>query len=166
MIGINSAINWMADSVIGTVLERQRDVVLVTGGASGLGKEVVRELKVRKLPKVVVFDLHVPSGDDKISGVHYYSCDVSDVAQIQRLAATIIEEVGVVTVIVNNAGITAGKPMLELSFKEIEKIIAVNLTSSFYINKTFLPNMILLKRGYIVTVASVLGYLAPARLSE
>lgn len=165
IVATNWAIGAMSDILIGTVLERHRDVVLITGGCSGLGRAIVHEMKFHKMPKVIVFDLHVPSENEKIPGVHYYACDVSDVERIQELAQIIKAEIGVVTVVINNAGIASGKSMLELSFREIEKIIAVNLTSSFYINKTFLPNMILLKRGYIVTVASVLGYMTPARLT-
>lgn len=166
IVRANWAINFMADSVIGTVLERHSDVVLVTGGCSGLGREIVRDLKRCKHPKVVVFDLHIPPDEERFPEVHYYSCDVSDVSCIQALAAIVKREVGIVTVVINNAGITSGKTLMELSFGEIEKIIAVNLTSNFYINKTFLPDMVLLQRGYIVTVSSVLGYMTPARLSE
>ena len=43
--------------------------------------------------------------------------------------------------------------------------MAVNLLSSFYTIKTFLPDMLNIKRGYIVTIASTLGYMSPARLS-
>jgi NAD(P)-dependent dehydrogenase (short-subunit alcohol dehydrogenase family) len=166
IVKANWVFNGFGDAVFGTVLEKHRDIVLVTGGCSGLGHEIVREFKVRSLPKVIVFDLHIPKEEDKIPGVSYYACDVSDLKRIQELAEEIKKDFGIVTVVINNAGITSSKTLLDLSFQEIETIIAVNLTSSFYINKVFLPNMILLKRGYIVTIASVLGYMSPARLSE
>ena len=69
------------------------------------------------------------------------------------------------TILINNAGITTGKTLLDLSYDEIERTIQINLMSSFYTIKTFLPDMLLMQRGYIVTIASVLGYMSPARLS-
>lgn len=151
---------------VGMLFDPEKDIVLVTGGSSGLGKELVL-LFHNAGAKVVVFDLNVPKveSEDYIEGVFYYQCDVSDCQQVRDRAADILETVGIVTILINNAGITTGDTILNLSFELIEKTMAVNLLSSFYTIKTFLPNMLKIKRGYVVTVASTLGYMSPARLS-
>lgn len=166
IVHANWLISYLSDSLIGVVLERHRDVVLVTGGGSGLGKEIVKEFQKRRIQRLVVFDINIPNDDQKLEDVYYYKCDVSDKKQVMELSERVKNEVGIVTILVNNAGITSGKSLIDLSFEEIEKIIQVNLMSSFYLDKAFLPDMLILKRGYIITVASVLGYMSPANLSK
>jgi short-subunit dehydrogenase len=101
----------------------------------------------------------------QFQGVHYYECDVSDHEQIAGAQERIKAEVGVVTCIINNAGIMIGKPLIDMTFDEIDRLIKINLLSNFYINKIFLPDMTALERGYIVTISSVLGYMSPANLT-
>lgn len=152
--------------VVGMVFDANKDIVLVTGGSSGLGMEIVSAFHI-KGAKVVVFDIDIPDSgtDNYVEGVHYYQCDVSDCQQVREKAAEVVKDVGIVSILINNAGMTTGDSILNLSFERIEKTMAVNLLSSFYTIKTFLPDMLEQKRGYIVTIASTLGYMSPARLS-
>ncbi|KAK6458384.1 uncharacterized protein RJT20DRAFT_31327 [Scheffersomyces xylosifermentans] len=161
---INKQIRRISNALVGIYFEPQIDVVLITGGSAGLGKELVKKFASTRA-KVVVLDVYQPIADDLIAGVNYYKCDVSDRKQVLTTQAQIKKEIGIVTVLINNAGITTGKTLVDLSYKEIEKTIQINLMSSFYTIKAFLPDMLQLQRGYIVTIASVLGYMSPARLS-
>lgn len=153
-------------AVVGMTLDGGRDVVLITGGSGGLGRELAIQF-YQTGARVVVFDVVIPPPDSPqyVEGVHYYVCDVSDRDSIGQNAVLVEKEVGSVTILVNNAGITTGKTLLQLTYAQIEKTMAVNLLSSFYTIKTFLPNMLANRRGYVVTVASTLGYMSPARLS-
>lgn len=162
----NRAYLDLSNLLIGIVFDPKRDIVLVTGGASGLGKEITM-LFHRTGAKVVVFDINLPdiSGPDYVPDVHYFVCDVSNKDQIREQAKVVSEIIGTVTILINNAGITNGDTLLQLSFEQIEKAVQVNLLSSFYTIKTFLPKMLNIKRGYIITIASTLGYMSPARLS-
>ncbi|KAH3683057.1 hypothetical protein WICPIJ_005966 [Wickerhamomyces pijperi] len=164
----NEFVTSTTDMIIGTVAERHLDVILITGGCSGLGLEIVKEFTRRDYPKIVVFDIKIPDSDDDssyIPGVHYYQCDVSNFERIQELQGAVRRDVGIVTILINNAGITIAKPFLEMTVPEINKVVSVNLLSNFYMNKAFLPDMVDMKRGYIITVASVLGYMSPSSLS-
>lgn len=161
---LNKQYRNISNAIIGNYFEPHRDIVLVTGGSNGLGKEIVQRL-VSKKARVVVLDVTVPVKEEQLENVSYYKCDVSDRRQILQCQKKIKEEVGVVTILINNAGITTGKTLLDLSYDEIERTIQINLMSSFYTIKTFLPDMLHMQRGYIVTIASVLGYMSPARLS-
>ncbi|VEU21878.1 DEKNAAC102854 [Brettanomyces naardenensis] len=155
-----------SDLVVGVLFDPLRDIVLITGGGSGLGKELASKFRSKKAT-VVVFDIKPPEEGtpDFVQGVTYVNCDVSDREAVLEKAEWVKQNVGVVTMLINNAGITMGKSLLELSFDEIETSLQVNLLSSFYTIKAFLPEMLNVKRGYIITVASTLGYLSPARLS-
>ncbi|KAG7826539.1 hypothetical protein KL909_000591 [Ogataea angusta] len=161
---LNRRLRELSELLIGATFDPYRDIVLVTGGCGGLGKELVLVFTRAHAP-VVVFDVNLPEPEDRVPGVHYYVCDVSDRKDVLLKSAQVAEEVGTITILINNAGITTGKTVLDLSFEEIEKTIEVNLLSSFYTIKAFLPSMLKVKRGYIVTVASTLGYMSPARLS-
>lgn len=156
----------VSDLTFGILFDPQRDIVLITGGSSGLGKELASKF-ISKKAKVVVFDLNVPEGgtDNFVEGVIYVKCDVGNREQVLEKAEYVKNTVGTVTMLINNAGITMGKKLVDLSFEEIEKTLQVNLLSSFYTIKAFLPDMLAVHRGYIVTIASTLGYLSPARLS-
>lgn len=158
------------------------DVVLVTGGCGGLGSELCRQFKEKGVARVLSLDVAEPTDTLRVPGVEYFVCDVSDMSQVQKVAREIsgCDENGSltegtsarapdsshVTVLVNNAGIMRGKPLLELTEEDFAKTIRVNLVACFNTLQTFVPGMLAGKRGYIVTVASVLGHLSPANLSK
>lgn len=155
--GANSLFNSMS-------FDSNQDLVLITGGAGGLGTEIALEFR-RRDANVVVLDISNPLPENHISGVHYYRCDISKRSDVAKTIKKIKKEVGIVTILINNAAITTGKPLIHLTFEEIEKTIQVNLLASFYTIKMLLPGMLEKNRGYIVSVSSVLGYMTPARLS-
>lgn len=77
-----------------------------------------------------------------------------------------IYQLGTPTILINNAAIVNGKPLLELSIEEIDSNFRVNLLSHFYTLKTFLPGMIRAGRGTIVTMSSALGLIGAAHLTD
>lgn len=162
---LNKQYRRVADIILGHFFDPHMDIVCVTGGASGLGKEIAKIFSEAGA-QTVILDISIPEESDRIPNAKYYACDVSNCEEIIQVAGLISKEVGVVTILINNAGITHGKSLLNLNYDEIEKTIKVNLLSSFYTIKVFLPGMLEQRRGYIVTVASVLGYMSPARLSD
>lgn len=187
---LNKHVRDLSSLLIGNFYEAHRDVVLITGGSSGLGKEIAIRFAGAAanagavgrttrngsnsafsgtsspvIGRVIVVDIKIPTEENRIEGVLYFQCDVGDRRQVLHLQRQISEQVGHVTILINNAGIVSGKSVLELDYEELEKIIQVNLVASFYTIKAFLPQMLQQKRGYIITIASVLGYMSPARLS-
>lgn len=107
-----------------------------------------------------------------VDGVEYIRCDVSKIDQVRRafdyISTTTFGQQAnnsPVTILINNAGVMRGKSILDLSDDEVSLSLNVNLLGSFNIIRTFLPGMVQNKRGFIVTVASVLGHLSPAKLS-
>ncbi|KAK9239758.1 hypothetical protein V1525DRAFT_454729 [Lipomyces kononenkoae] len=143
-------------------LDPELDIALVTGGCNGLGANIVKRLRARKIP-VVVLDIADP--EDRVEGVYYIKCDVSSREQVIDAADVIKQEIGDITVLINNAAITHGKTLVDLTFEEIERCMAVNLISQFYTVKACLPGMLKLRRGYFVIVSSVMAYIGPVKLT-
>ncbi|KAL7906821.1 hypothetical protein GGI35DRAFT_95508 [Trichoderma velutinum] len=141
------------------------EVIVVTGGASGLGM-LVAEVYGMRGASVAVLDVNeMENGEAR--GVTFYKCDVSDKEQVAKVALEIEKDLGTPTVLINNAAIVVGKPLLDLSIDEIETSIGTNLLGPFYCLKTFLPAIIRGGRGgTIVNVSSVIGHLGAAQLTD
>ncbi|RWS27100.1 epidermal retinol dehydrogenase 2-like protein [Leptotrombidium deliense] len=149
-----------------------KDNILITGAGGGLG----RLLAVRFAPKVanvIICDIN----EDGLNGTkklvteaggkcHAYICDVSDRSSVEEVASKIFDEVGNVTMLVNNAGIVNGKSFEELKPEQIERIFRVNVLSHFWTCKAFLPAMIESDYGHVVCISSVTGLSAVPKLSD
>lgn len=149
-----------------------RSTVLITGGASGIGRQMAQSFAAAG-STVVIWDLNLEgaqqvakdltatSGNDH----HAYRVDVTDRDLIRETAAQVRSEVGEVDVLVNNAGIISGSaPLVETSEEQIELTFAVNTLSLFWVTKAFLPGMIERDAGHVVTIASASGLLGVSRL--
>ncbi|MGE3443532.1 MAG: SDR family oxidoreductase [Acidimicrobiia bacterium] len=142
--------------------------VLVTGGASGIGRLVALSCAA-KGSRIVLWDIDAPAldavadeirrrGADVVTAV----CDLGSRHAIEAAAA----ECGAVDVLVNNAGIVSGKPLLETTPEQIERTFAVNALAPIWTTRAFLAGMIERKRGHIVNVSSAAAISAPPRLTD
>ncbi|KAH8830328.1 hypothetical protein DL96DRAFT_1592456 [Flagelloscypha sp. PMI_526] len=131
--------------------------------ASGVGELLANTLAVRNVT-VVVLDVN-PIVTENYN-ITFYKCDVSKWEEVEAVAKKIKEEIGDPTVIVNNAGIVRGKPILELSEGDIRETFGVNTLAHWWTLKAFLPAMVKAKAGHIVTIASNLGLIGVPGLSD
>ncbi|KFG82914.1 putative short-chain dehydrogenase/reductase family protein [Metarhizium anisopliae] len=163
---------WMAGVVnqrIAYGLPREVDlsevVIVITGGASGLGM-LVAEVYGMRGASVAVLDVNeMENGEAR--GVTYYKCDVGDKAQVKKVADEIERDLGTPTVLINNAAVVIGKSLLNLTLDEIDSSLSTNLLGPFYCLKTFLPAILRGGRGgTIVNISSVIGHLGAAQLSD
>lgn len=97
------------------------EVVVITGGGSGLGLLIAETYGMRGV-SVAVLDIREPEGGEA-RNVEFYKCDVGDRKQVEAVAKQIEKDLGTPTVLINNAAIVHGKSILELSPEEIEKYI-------------------------------------------
>lgn len=158
--------------MLGWLLGREKpvrgDVVLVTGGAMGLGRLLA--LRFAALGAVVVvWDLHESLGAQVVAEIEametpgasrkarFFQVDVTDRAAVYAAAELVRQQLGGVDILVNNAGIVGGKPVLEASDRMIEKTMAVNATAHFWTIRAFLPGMLERDKGHIVSIASAAG---------
>uniref|UniRef100_T1JB39 Uncharacterized protein n=1 Tax=Strigamia maritima TaxID=126957 RepID=T1JB39_STRMM len=148
------------------------DIVLVTGAGSGIGR--LLSVKFAKLGcTVVLWDVNKQGNEDtermiKHDGgkVFSYTCDLSNKDEIYKTAERVKEDVGNVTILINNAGIVTGKPLLDSPDHMIQRTFAVNILAHFWTVKAFLPDMIMMDKGHIVTIASMAGMFGINHLAD
>ncbi len=144
--------------------------VLITGGASGIGKIMAR-LCLERGARVVLWDLNAAGLASVVEEfrplglITGQTVDVSDAAQIAASAKTLTETHGGVDLLVNNAGIIVGKLFHEHSAAEIERTIAINATAPMLIAAAFVPGMLDRNCGHICNIASSAGLIANPRMS-
>ncbi|KAH7105486.1 retinal short-chain dehydrogenase/reductase [Auriculariales sp. MPI-PUGE-AT-0066] len=135
-------------------------IVVITGGSSGIGELLANTLAIRNVT-VVVLDLKEIESENY--NINFYKCDVSKWEDVERVSKTIVEEIGNPTVLINNAGVVQGKLILDLKPEDVRQTFDVNVLAHFWTLKAFLPHMVKVKAGHIITVASVLGLLGAAQ---
>ena len=147
--------------------------VLITGGASGIGR--LMALKVARLgATVIVWDINQANLDATLEALqsasgrshHGAICDVSNRADVNEQARRVIADVGGIDILINNAGVVSGQPLLEISDASIERSFGVNTLASFWTTRAFLPKMIEQNRGHVVTIASAAGMIGVSRLVD
>ncbi|PSR93738.1 hypothetical protein PHLCEN_2v4633 [Hermanssonia centrifuga] len=138
-------------------------IIVVTGGSSGIGELIANTLAVRNVA-VVVLDVN-PIVTENYN-ITYYKCDVSKWEEVEAVSKRIQEEIGHPTVIINNAGVVQGKLLVDLKPEDIQQTFAVNTLAHFWTLKAFLPEMIKEKTGHIINIASVAGMVGMARMTD
>lgn len=144
------------------------EVVLITGGCSGIGARLAQLLLARNpLTRVIIVDYAplswVPAEGTRVT---YYQCDLSDSSQLRATCEKIREEVGHPTVLVNNAGVCRGFAVCDGSYSDVEFTIRTNLTAPFLLVQEFLPEMVRRNHGHIVNMGSMSSLIPPSRLAD
>jgi 3-hydroxybutyrate dehydrogenase len=128
-------------------------VCIVTGAASGIGKEIAITY-AREGAKVVIADLNKSAAQataDELSGhgctAMAVGADVTDEAQVNAAVAEVVAAWGGVDVLVSNAGIQIVHPLEEFPFAEWKKMLAIHLDGAFLTTKACLPHMYASGRG-------------------
>jgi len=151
-------------------MELKDKIVLITGGASGIGKIMVRLLLERKA-KVIIWDINQESIDrtlaefSKKGEVFAYHVDVSNPEQIQNSAKKVKSEIGIVDLLINNAGIIVGKYFNEHSLSDISKTMEINAHAPMFITMEFLKDMMKQNSGHICNIASSGGLVSNPKMS-
>ena len=138
-------------------------VILITGGAGGLGAEMV-QLLCENGAKLYILDLDVQKGEElekrmkKLSySATFLKLDLTSEEAWQDVVARIVDREGRIDVLVNNAGINIRKPIEEMNFSEFNTMMAVNVGSVFLGTKYVLPVMRKQGGGAIINTSSVCG---------
>jgi NAD(P)-dependent dehydrogenase (short-subunit alcohol dehydrogenase family) len=141
-------------------MELTNKVIVVTGGARGIGRALLRRF-VRESPKaLVVADLDAQGARavaDEVGG-DAVRCDVSKEADVAELAARVEAQHGAIDVFCSNAGIAIGGGP-EVPDKDWQRIWEVNVMAHVYVARHVLPGMLARREGYIVGTVSAAGLL-------
>lgn len=146
----------------------QERVIVVTGGASGIGKETAYKL-AEEGAKIVIADFNETLAKEVAKEINasggqaaYYKLDVSKKEEVEALINFTVEEFGTITGIFNNAGIGLVRPFLEMDPESYQKVIEVDQYSVYFGIYYAAKKMVQLgvKNGVIVNTASIYGSIA------
>jgi all-trans-retinol dehydrogenase (NAD+) len=147
-------------------------VVLVTGGANGIGKMLGEKCLKEGASDLIIWDINEKNLTEtaqelknKGYNVHQYLVDVSDLKDIKRAATLTLAEVGKVDILFNNAGIVVGKNFEEHSHEEIERTIRINVLGVMHVARAFVPDMIKQGNGHVINIASAAGLLPNPKMT-
>ena len=150
----------------------QDKIVLITGGASGIGR-IMGEMALKKRAKaLVIWDINQANIDATIgelkafSKVVGYRVDVSNYEVVAKSYQQVKNEVGDVDILINCAGIITSNKTFDLcSPEEMDRTIQVNTLAPMYVARQVLPDMIARNSGHICNIASAGGMLANPKMS-
>jgi 3-oxoacyl-[acyl-carrier protein] reductase len=133
---------------------------IVTGGASGLGRDVARRITAEG-GRVALWDLN-PDGlaeaAAELDGAHQVVLDVADRAAVADAAAASLAVLGRIDILVNSAGVTgATAPVHDYPIASWLTVMDINLNGLFYCCRAVVPHMLASGYGRIVNVSSVAG---------
>lgn len=137
---------------------------VVTGGGSGIGRELVL-LLLRRGGRVAAVDLRAANlqetaalarAADRLS---LHEVDIADRAATEELVGDVIVAHGAVDGLINNAGIIQPfVPVNDLDYDVIDRVLNVNLMGTIYMVKSFLPTLLARPRAHIANVSSMGGF--------
>lgn len=136
-----------------------KPIALITGGARGIGFACAQAL-AEDGAQIVLADLKQDEveaaaqriGDDTLALV----CDVADPAAINAMFEQVEKQLGFVSILINNAGISLPNDFLETSVEDFQRVIAVNLTGAFCVTQRAAKSMVKEKiNGCVVNMSSI-----------
>jgi len=130
-------------------------VAIVTGGARGIGKQIVDTFVKEGAKKVISVDMSM--GQSESECVKDVVLNVTDRESIARFVEDVKDEFGQVDVLVNNAGITRDALVNKLEEDDWNLVIDVNLKGVFNLTQAIVPMMLEKGKGSIVNISSVVG---------
>ena len=146
-------------------------VALVTGASYGIGFAIAKAMAgagatiVFNDIKQELVDKGITAYKEEGITAHGYVCDVTDEEAVNAMIAKIEKEVGVVDVLVNNAGIIKRIPMCEMTAEQFRQVVDVDLNAPFIVSKAVIPSMIKKGHGKIINICSMMSELGRETVS-
>lgn len=142
--------------------------VLVTGGASGLGRQLAIQAASRGAV-VVIWDRDATGAQvvrDEIRAAggdaESFAIDITDRTAVENVA----QRSGAVDIVINNAGVVSGDWFLDADPRNIERTFHVNVLALYWVTRAFLGDMVSRNRGSVVTIASAAGLVGVAQQTD
>lgn len=139
-------------------------VALVTGGMGGIGSAICKSLVDNDHTVVTTFNTPGKEGkwldemkNASYEGVHAYPCDVTDTDACQSMVEQIAKEIGPISILVNNAGITRDSSFRKMTLDNWNLVIRTNLDSMFNVSRPVITGMLEQNWGRIINISSING---------
>jgi NAD(P)-dependent dehydrogenase (short-subunit alcohol dehydrogenase family) len=143
-------------------MTKDSKVAVITGAARGIGFAIAQRFLTANY-RVVLLDIdaaglaQATERLDEPTRVLAITCDVSAADQVRSAMDQAVQRFGRLDALVNNAGIAVFKPLLETSFEEWDRVMAVNLSGPFICTQASAPIMLKNGGGSVVNIASISG---------
>ncbi|CAJ0574595.1 unnamed protein product, partial [Mesorhabditis spiculigera] len=143
------------------------EVLVITGGALGISKNIAQKLALEHGAKVVILDVNEEAGNATTKEIvanggiaKFFKCDISSVEQLQKVRQGIEVdlELGHVDILICNAAILKFGKLDALSFDDYRKNSDVNILGHIFCVKVFLPMMLARNKGHIVSMGSICSH--------
>ncbi len=148
-------------------------VTVVTGGARGIGRGIVEAFAAEGADLAVADVLPEGEAAPLLAGVErlgrrglYVRTDVAWEGEVRGMVGEVIEALGRIDVLVNNAGVLSQSPLEQMPVKEWDRVLGINLRGTFLCCHFALPHMLGRGEGRIVNVASQLGQIGAPELAH
>lgn len=151
-------------------MQLKNKTVLITGGASGIGK-IMSRLMLERQAKVIIWDIDQQSIQESIAEfsnlgeIRGYVVDISELQQIQDTAIKVKQDCAGIDVLINNAGIVVGEYFHKHSTTDIIKTMEVNATAPMLVTAAFLADMMQRNSGHICNIASSGGLISNPKMA-
>ena len=146
--------------------------VLITGGASGIGKIMGRMALEKGASQLIIWDINPKNIESTIlelrekGNVRGYIVDVSNNENVTEVSRRVKAECGSVDILINCAGIiTSNKTFDMMSCDEITRTMNINALAPMFVARSFLPDMLKRDRGHICNITSAGGMLSNPKMS-
>ena len=146
-----------------------RRLAVVTGGSRGIGRAVAERLAADGCDVAIIYAGNDDAAAQAVAAVEArgaaaraYRCDVSDADATSATCKQVVAEMGPVSVLVNDAGITRDGLLMRMSEEDFDRVLAVNLKGAFNMTKALARTLLRAKAGRIVNVTSVVGVMGNA----
>jgi NAD(P)-dependent dehydrogenase (short-subunit alcohol dehydrogenase family) len=121
--------------------------IIITGASNGIGKAIAKSL--RKKYHIINIDIV----ENKMDGVDFYKCDLSDKGQLLKTINKIKSNIDSLFALINNAAIFSHKILEKQTFEEWENIINTNLSAPYILSKEFVA-FLKESQGHIINISS------------
>ena len=146
--------------------------VLITGGASGIGKIMGRIALEKGASCLIIWDINPQNINttteelSKIGKVKGYIVDVADNKKVTEAYEQVVKDCGEVDILINNAGIITSNKTFDLQTEdEILRTMHINTIAPMFVARAMLPGMLKRNTGHICTIASAGGMLSNPKMS-
>lgn len=147
--------------------------VLITGGASGIGRMLGERSLKAGADKLIIWDINQAAMNKAVElfraqgfqNVYTYKIDISNTKSIEEAATDVLLEIGNVDILFNNAGIVVGKKFRAHSAADIDKTLAINVGGVMHVTRVFLPDMLRQGQGHIVNISSASAFIGNPKMS-
>ena len=135
-------------------------IVMVTGGAAGIGRTTA-EAFAREGAKLAICDVNPQAGEAAVQALgpeaSFQKVDVANEAEVAAWADATVQRYGRIDVLVNNAGITRDALLLRMKESDWDLVMSINLKGAFLCTRAVVRHMAQQRSGRVVNVASVVG---------